>query len=377
MARRSKTAPAAPVTADDCCAEVSPESAAPPVRRNRYLNKKPLAEALRLFVGEWTPPARPAETIAVEDSLGRVTTAPVFARVSVPHYHGAAMDGIAVRAEDTFGASEARPVTLVPAAKRGRQPARAFAAVDTGHALPAWANAVVMIENVFPAAAGEVTIRAAAAPWQHVRLVGEDVVATEALLPRSHRIRPYDIGALLAAGHLTVAVAPRPRIAIIPTGSELVEPGAAARPGAITEFNSRVVAAFVSEWGGIPVRRPRVADDLSRIQAAVADAAARHEAVVVIAGSSAGARDFTVAALGALGEVLVHGIDIMPGKPAICARVGGTPVLGLPGYPVSAVIVCQQVLRPLVARLLGAVAEPPPTVRAIVPRKLPSKLGLE
>ena len=379
MPRRTKTTAAPPVTADDCCADPAPtpETSTPPVRRNRYLNKKSLAEALRLFVDEWTPPARAAEEIAVEDSLGRVTAAPIFARVSVPHYHGAAMDGIALRAEDTFGASEAQPITLVPAVARGRQPARAFAAVDTGNALPDWANAVVMIENVYPAAQGRVTIRAAAAPWQHVRLVGEDVVATEALLPRSHRIRPYDIGALLAAGHLTVPVAPRPRVAIIPTGSELVEPGGAAAPGAITEFNSRVVAAFVSEWGGVPLRLPRVSDDLARIRSAVAAAAASHDAVVVIAGSSAGARDFTVAALGALGEVLVHGIDIMPGKPAICARVGGTPVLGVPGYPVSAVIVCQQVLRPLIARLLGTVPEPPPNVRATVPRKLPSKLGLE
>lgn len=376
MPRRAKPDPAPPRSADDCCADAAPDAPAP-VRRNRYLNKQSLAEARRLFVEDWTPPRRAAESVAVEHGLGRVTAAPVFARVSVPHYHGAAMDGIAVRAEDTFGASEAQPVTLVPAAARGRQPANAFAAVDTGHALPDWANAVVMIENVYPAGDGRVTIRAAAAPWQHVRLVGEDVVATEPLLPRSHRIRPYDIGALLAAGHLTVAVAPRPRIAIIPTGSELVDPGAATRPGAIAEFNSRVVAAFVTEWGGEPVRLPRVADDLARIRAAVAGAVAAHDAVVVIAGSSAGARDFTVAALGALGEVLVHGIDIMPGKPAICARVGATPVLGLPGYPVSAVIVCQQLLRPLIARLLGTVAEPPPTVRAVVPRKLPSKLGLE
>ena len=371
--------PEKPVTADDCCTEPveAPAGAPPPVRRNRYLNKKSLAEALRLFVEDWTPPARAPEVVPVEESLGRITAAPLFARASVPHYHGAAMDGIAVRAEDTFGASEAQPVQLTPAAARGRHTGKPFAYVDTGHALPAWANAVVMIENVYPAASGGVRIHAAAAPWQHVRLVGEDVVATEALLPRSHRIRPYDIGAMLAAGHLTVPVAPRPRVAIIPTGSELVEPGAAKKPGAITEFNSRVIAAFVSEWGGVPQRLPRVPDELARIRDAVAAAAASHDAVVVIAGSSAGARDFTVAALGALGEVLVHGIDIMPGKPAICARVGGTPVLGVPGYPVSAVIVCQQVLHPLLARLLGTAAEPPPTVEAIVPRKLPSKLGLE
>lgn len=373
MARSSsRRPPPAPIVADDCCAEVPP----PAPGRTRYLNKTSLAEALRRFVDDWTPQARAAETVDAEAALGRVTAAPLFARASVPHYHGAAMDGIAVRAEDTFGASEAQPLRFTPAAARGRQPARPFAYVDTGHALPAWANAVVMIEHVYPADAG-VVLRAAAAPWQHVRLVGEDVVATEALLPRGHRIRPYDIGALLAAGHLTVAVAPRPTVAIIPTGGELIEPGEAAPPGAIPEFNSRIVAAFVREWGGTPRRLARVTDDRARIAAAVARAAAAHDVVVVIAGSSAGARDFTVAALGGLGEVLVHGLDIMPGKPAICARVGGTPVLGLPGYPVSAVIVCQQLLRPLLARLLGAAPEPPPTVLATVPRKLPSKLGLE
>jgi putative molybdopterin biosynthesis protein len=203
------------------------------------------------------------------------------------------------------------------------------------------------------------------------------VVATEALLPRSHRIRPYDIGALLAAGHVRVPAVRRPRVAIIPTGSELVEPGAPAPPGAIVEFNSRIVAAFVSEWGGVPARLPAVADDRQRIRAALGAAAAEHDAVVVIAGSSAGERDYTVGCLAELGEVLVHGIDIMPGKPAICARVGPTPVLGVPGYPVSAVIVCQQLLRPLLARMLGAAAEPPETVEAVVPRKIPSRLGLE
>ncbi len=360
-------------------------------RRSRYLNKKPLTEALRLFVEDLRVQPREPELVAVEESLGRVTAAAVFARSSVPHYHGAAMDGIAVRAADTFGASEAAPVELLPASATGRPtvlPARGkatakehpqgtFTYVDTGQPLPPWANAVVMIENVYPTENGRVAVRAAAAPWQHVRLVGEDVVATEALLPRSHRIRPYDIGALLAAGHVRVPVMPRPTVAIIPTGSELIEPGDPAPPGAITEFNSRVIAALVSEWGGSADRLPPVPDDPILIQAAIAAAENGHDVVVIIAGSSAGERDYTLGALGALGEVLVHGIDIMPGKPAICARVGQTPVLGVPGYPVSAVIVCQQLLKPLLAKLLTSTAEPPATMQAILPRKLPSRLGLE
>jgi putative molybdopterin biosynthesis protein len=172
-------------------------------------------------------------------------------------------------------------------------------------------------------------------------------------------------------------VVPRPRVAIIPTGSELVEPGTAAPPGAIIEFNSRVVAAFVAEWGGEPHRLPRVRDDLDLIKAAVQGAVKAHDIVTVIAGSSAGERDFTAAALRALGTIVVHGIDIMPGKPAICGVVEGAPVLGLPGYPVSAAIVCQQVLRPLVAKFLGRAPEPPARLRALVPRKIPSRLGIE
>ena len=344
--------------------------------RTRYLNKHSLADTLHLFVEARAIPPRAPDVVPVEDSLHRITAEPVLARLSAPHYHGAAMDGIAVRAEETFGASDAQPLELelgtAPA-----PPSRRFVYIDTGQALPDWANAVIMIEHVYPAGDGRVTIHQAAAPWQHVRLVGEDIVATEPLLPRGHRIRPFDIGALLAAGHTAVPVMPRPRIAIIPTGSELIEPGTAPTPGAIIEFNSRVVAAFVTEWGGCAQRLPPVPDQLDRITETVRDAVREHDIVTVLAGSSAGEHDFTVAALSGLGEILVHGIDIMPGKPAICAIIDGTPVLGLPGYPVSAVVVCQQVLRPLIARYLGRAAAPPETVRAVLPRKVPSRLGLE
>jgi putative molybdopterin biosynthesis protein len=197
--------------------------------------------------------------------------------------------------------------------------------------------------------------------------VGEDIVATEPLLPRGHKLRPYDIGALLAAGHVKIPVVAEPTVGIIPTGSELIEPGDLAKPGRIIEFNSRVTAAFVEEWGGEPHRLPRVIDDLSAITKALARAVKEQDIVVIIAGSSAGEHDFTIRALEALGEVLVHGIDVMPGKPAILAKINGKPVIGLPGYPVSAVVICQQILHPLIAHFLTAV----------LPRKIPSRLGLE
>jgi putative molybdopterin biosynthesis protein len=346
--------------------------------RRRYLRKTSLADAVRIAL-ELAPAPLAAETVPSERATGRVTAEPIFARRSSPHYHGAAMDGIAVRAEDTFGASEVRPIRLRPAYAGETAPAGAFAAVDTGNPLPPWANAVVMIERVYPVEddPDAVLVREAAGPWQHVRLVGEDVVATEALLPRGHRLRPYDVGALLAAGVVEVPVRRRPRVAIIPTGSEIVEPGREPAPGEIVEYNSRVMAAFLEEWGAAPVRRPSVPDAQAAIEDAIRTAAGDADVVTVIAGSSAGAHDFTAGAVGALGELLVHGIEVMPGKPAILGRAGATPVVGVPGYPVSAVVVCQQVLRPLVAALLGTRPDAPPTVRALVPRNIPSRLGLE
>ncbi len=351
-----------------------------PTERRRYLKKKSLPEALSMFLTAVAPPHK-VQTVAVEDSLHRTTAEPIFAVLSAPHYHGSAMDGIAVRAEDTFGASEFSAVTLTAVGPNAGAPQTngkaIFQYVDTGNPLPIWANAVVMIERVFKKNDHEVEIRDAATPWQHVRLVGEDIVATEPLLPRGHKLRPYDIGALLAAGHVQIPVVAKPRVGIIPTGSELIEPGEPPQPGRIIEFNSRVVAAFVEEWGGVARRLPRVIDDLPKISAALRKAVQTHDIVVIIAGSSAGEHDFTVRSLESLGEVLVHGIDVMPGKPAILAVIAGKPGIGLPGYPVSAGVICQQVLRPLIAHFLGRPAEEPQKVRAVLPRKVPSRLGLE
>ena len=358
--------------------------------RKRYLQKRPLGEALSVFLGATQPPHR-IEKVSVENALQRTTAEPIFAILSAPHYHGAAMDGIAVRAEDTFGASEFSAVTLTAAKTNINKPNKTkktkkknangagpiFQYVDTGNPLPAWANSVIMIERVYKKSDTEVEIRDASTPWQHVRLVGEDIVATEPLLPRGHKLRPYDLGALLAAGHTKIPVVAKPTVGIIPTGSELIEPGDPAKPGRIIEFNSRVAGAFIEEWGGIPRRQPRVADELPKIIQALKKSVKDNDITVIIAGSSAGEHDFTVRALESLGEILVHGIDVMPGKPAILASINGKPVIGLPGYPVSAVVICQQIVRPLIAHFLGRPAEEPPKVHAILPRKVPSRLGLE
>jgi putative molybdopterin biosynthesis protein len=344
--------------------------------RKRYLKKTALKEAQELFLALIDPARLQNETIPVDDALNRITGEPVFARISSPHYHAAAMDGICVRAEDTFGATDFAPKKLALASGATLVPG-AFAYVDTGNSLPAWANAVVMIEKIRQLDDGCVEIFEAVGPWNHVRLVGEDVVATELLLPRSHRLRPYDLGALLAAGHTEVLVRTSPRIGIIPTGDELIQPGEEARPGSVIEFNSTVLAAFVREWGGTPVRYPKVKDDPELLRQALRRAAQECDVATMIAGSSAGEHDLTADVVGSEGELLAHGIDVMPGKPAVLGNVAGKPVIGFPGYPVSAIVIAQEILRPGLEKFLGCAVPSYPVARALVPKKIASHLGLE
>jgi putative molybdopterin biosynthesis protein len=344
--------------------------------RKRYLKKTPLTEARELFLSTVDPVRLATQEIAIDEALDRITAEPVFAKISSPHYHASAMDGICVRAEDTFGATEfvGKKLGLVDADSPGLG---AFKYVDTGNALPAWANAVIMIEKVHQIDAATVEIFESVAPWNHVRLVGEDVVATELLLPRSHRLRPYDLGALLAAGHTSVRVKSRPKVGIIPTGDELIQPGEEAKPGAVIDFNSTVLASFVREWGGAPVKYPRAKDDTAALTAALQLAAKECDLVTIIAGSSAGEHDLTSEVVAEAGELLAHGIDVMPGKPAVLGCVSEKPVLGVPGYPVSAIVIAREILRPALERFLGAAVPSYPVVRAVVPKKIASHLGLE
>jgi putative molybdopterin biosynthesis protein len=332
-------------------------------------------DARELFLSIVDPAALGSEEIAIDDALDRITAEPVFAKISAPHYHASAMDGICVRAEDTFGATEFAPKKLRPVS--GENFDGAFQYVDTGNAIPLWANAVIMIEKVHQLEDGGVEIFDSVAPWNHVRLVGEDVVATELLLPRAHRLRPYDLGALLAAGHTKVKVKQKPRVAILPTGNELIEPGDEPVPGAVIEFNSSVLGGFVREWGGAPLRTARVGDDPAKLGAALREALKNNHVAAIIAGSSAGEHDFTAEVIAQEGELLAHGIDVMPGKPAVLGMVEGKPVIGIPGYPVSAIVIAREILRPVVEKLLGAGSGAPPTVKAVVPKKIPSHLGLE
>jgi len=343
-------------------------------KRRVYLQMKPLEEARRIFLDRFTPGALLSEEeIPSASASGRVTSRPVTAGFSSPSFHSAAMDGFAVRARDTFGADEDLPVLL-------QIPAQAVP-VNTGQPLLEEMDAVVMIEHVSPAS-GSIEIRRPVYPWQNVRKVGEDIVATELLFPSLHVLAPYDLGALLSSGRTTVHVLERPRVTIIPTGSELVSAtglGEDAPPaGRIVESNSAVLAAMVREAGSVPWIHPIVPDEFPAIRHAILQAVRSDAHVVLLnAGSSAGSADYTVEAIEELGTVLVHGVTMMPGKPTVLGIVEGKPVVGDPGYPVSAVLAFEQFVTPLLHRIHGTPEPLRPSLRAVLARKAPSQAGIE
>jgi putative molybdopterin biosynthesis protein len=343
------------------------------LERQRYLQNVPREEALSLYMERLAAmgalaPGQP-ERIPVDRAVGRVTAAPVFARISSPHYHASAMDGIAVNAESTFGANETRPVSLALGVE-------AFV-VDTGDPLPEGCNAVIMIEDLHFSNDQTVEIIASAAPWQHVRTVGEDFVETDMVLPSHQEVRPYDLGGLITAGVMDLDVFPRPRVALLPTGTELVLPGEPLVPGAVIESNSRVLGGLVEEWGGIPVLAPPTIDDYELLKRVILDYLDRCDLLAVIAGSSAGREDFTASLFQELGEVYVHGVATKPGKPVILASIQGKPVIGVPGYPVSAALAWEFFGRPVLARKCGLTVPVRQKVKAYLGRKTVSPLGAE
>jgi putative molybdopterin biosynthesis protein len=345
------------------------------MKRRIYLQMRSWEEARQALFERVTPSQYDrTETIPVKEALTRVTAQPIFARLSSPHYHSAAMDGIALAAQITFGASEDRPKQL----QMGEE---AFF-VDTGDPLPAGTDAVVIIEEVHQVNAQTVEIMQAASPWQHVRMVGEDLVASELILPQGHRITPTDLGALLAGGVLEVPVKGRPRVAVIPTGDEVVPPEEALargpQKGEIVDVNSTVLAGLIEEAGGKCVPYPIVRDDPQALKDAVRAASRDGCNIIVInAGSSAGSEDYTPAIVEELGEVVAHGVSIMPGKPTLLGVVDERPIVGVPGYTVSAVISCDLFLKPLIAAMLGIAAPQREKITVVPTRRLPSKLGVE
>jgi len=345
------------------------------MHRNIYLKMKTLEEARNIMFDAFDMSGvTGVETIAVPDAVGRVLARPVEAVFSSPGFHSAAMDGIAVNAEVTFGASEGNPRELV----MGKD---AFP-VNTGHVLPENTDTVIMIEHVNDVGDGRVEIEAPAFPWQNVRKMGEDIVASELLFPRNHVITPYCVGALLSGGVFSVEVRKKPKVLIIPTGSELVDwentDAPELAPGQVLESNSYVLGKLAEACGAEYMRHAKVADDPGRIKQVVRAASeGEYQLIMTVGGSSAGSADYTRQVIDDLGEVLVHGVTIMPGKPVIIGKVNDMPVFGMPGYPVSTIVAFEQFAGPLISSMLGQPAASRTEIAVEPARKIASRLGVE
>lgn len=341
--------------------------------RKYYLEDIPLGEARARLeaalraAGRWQP--LPGEMIPLADAQGRITAAPIWAKLSSPHYHASAMDGYAVQAAATRDATETRPLRL-------RLDAEAFA-VNTGDPLPPGTNAVIMIEDVQFTPDDQIEIRAPVAPWQHIRLMGEDMVAAELVLPVNHRLRPVDLGAIAGSGHSAVTVRRKPKVVIIPTGDELIPANQTPQPGQTIEYNSLMLRAQVIEAGGEAEVTAIVPDDLDQLRGAVRAALdAQPDLALILAGSSAGSKDHTATVVSELGQLLVHGVAVRPGHPVIMGIAAGVPIIGVPGYPVSAALTGELFVQPLLAHWLGMEGEQArPRVQATMTRKVLSPIG--
>jgi len=347
------------------------------MKQNRtvYLKMKTLEEARDIVLNHFalTDPW-PQEIIAVSEAVGRVLAKPVYARLSAPHFHAAAMDGIAVAAADTFGANEAQPKRL----KIGND---AFW-VNTGHVLPNQCDAVVMVENLNPVDDNTMEIESPAFPWQHVRKIGEDIVATELLFPQNHRITPYCLGALISGGIFSLTVKKRPNLIIIPTGSELVDWQQVGEidlePGKVLDANSYVLRSLSEAAGAEACRHKSLMDDLPTLTDTLDQVARSNiDIILTVGGSSAGSEDYSKDVIENLGEILVHGVTIMPGKPVLIGKINNKPFFGIPGYPVSAIIAFEQFVLPLINQYLGQPTVDRESVTVEPTRKIASRLGLE
>ncbi len=350
-------------------------------------------DARALLLGH-IQPLFDTEEVATAEALGRTTAAGIHAPHPLPTFRRSTMDGYAVRAGDTYGAGDSLPgiLQVVGEVGMGREARIELAAgqaalIHTGAMLPPAADAVVPVEHtqaMDSAPAGgfpyEIEIYRAAAVGQNVIQVGEDVAGGALVLGAGARLRPQDIGGLLALGITSIAVRRRPRVVILATGDEIISPEREPRPGQIRDINSYTVAGQCTGAGGIPIIRGIVPDEFGALSEAAAEALTEGDMVVMSAGSSVSVRDMTVDVIGKLGEpgVLFHGVATRPGKPTIAGVVGGKPVLGLPGNPVSAMIQFDMFGVPAIYRLLGENRPPPQTqVRARLAQNIPSESGRE
>lgn len=306
--------------------------------RNVYISNMPVEEALDLYKSVLNLTVE-TEMIGIEAALFRKTSEAVFAKVSSPHYPAAAMDGIVLKAKDSYGACEKTPKVLV----EGEH----FEYINTGGLIPENKDAVIMIEEITQTAEGVIQIIAPAYPWQHIRPVGEDIVKGEMILPSGHVIRPMDMGALLNGGVEEVKVFKKTRVGILPTGTEVIQSIDELKPGKIIDSNSKVFEGLIIEGGGIPKRYAPIRDEREVLKVAIQKAVEENDMLIINAGSSAGSKDFTADLIKELGKVVIHGIALKPGKPTILGMIEGKPVIGIPGYPVSAYFAFETFAKPV------------------------------
>ncbi|MCR5040664.1 MAG: molybdopterin biosynthesis protein [Clostridia bacterium] len=335
--------------------------------KHNYLKNVPLAEAKAILSDRLNAVGFSADTqtVSVTDACGRVIKDAAYARICSPHYNASAMDGVAVKAQSTFGAGERTPVTLAPGD---------YAVVDTGDPIPEGFDAVIMVEDLIETGEGRLQIISAVYPWQNVRQVGEDICMGDMIAPSFTTLTPSLCGALLAGGITEIEVIKKPVVGVIPTGDEIVPPTDDPRKGDVIEFNSTVFKGMLGSFGAETRIYPITPDDKELIAAAVEKALSECDVVLVSAGSSAGRDDYTSEIIDSLGTLLVHGIAIKPGKPAVLGVISGKPVIGVPGYPVSAIVIMDEIVGDVVSMYYGKARPEKETVKATLAKKIVSSL---
>ncbi len=334
--------------------------------RNVYIENNSLKDSLDSYLKLVN--VVETEEVPTIEAVGRVCAKAIFAKVCDPTYNASAMDGIAVCSIDTADATELNPLVL----KEGQ-----FEYVNTGNAINQPFDSVIMIEDVINNEDGTISIIAPSKPWQHIRCIGETVVATEMIFPSKQKVRELDIGAILASGNSTVCVYKKPRVAVIPTGNEMVEDAKELKKGKLMESNSRVMSALINSYGGEAHRYGICIDDEALLEETIKKAVKENDAVLVNAGSSAGTKDYTKRIIERLGKVYTHGLAIKPGKPTILGIIDSKPVIGVPGYPVSAYIVMEKVVKEVIAKMLSINAIQRDKVTAVMTKRVVSSLKNE
>lgn len=334
--------------------------------QNIYLSNMELKDAIAVFMDKLGELHLQKETIKTWDGVDRVTVLPIYSKISSPHYNASAMDGIATFSEKTFEASDRNQVVL----EEGKD----YVVVDTGDPIPSEFDCVIMIEDLIKVDENKVKIYKSAIPWQNIRPIGEDIIENQLIIPSNHKVRPVDIGAMLAGSVNYIEVYKKPIVAVIPTGTELVEPGTDLKVGDIIDFNSRVFSSQVNQWGGEAKRFDIVKDNYDEIKETLIKASKECDIILINAGSSAGREDFTSKVIEELGEVIVHGVAIKPGKPVILGIINDKPVIGIPGYPVSAYFIMELIVKGLINLYQGLEEKDLKTVTAILSKRVMSSL---